>query len=379
MVCRACPRRSRRSRAGRGRRNALRGCGRNRCLALGRRRLHLARSRARGAADSVACRGTRPRLRREPARVWVTHSGGARWEAQASFRRRRSWFWWSPAERPHTAYVQSLAVAPTDPDILLAGIEAGALVRSNDGGRTWSGHLRRASRDPHVVAFHPADGAWAYEGGGTGPAVSSDGGMTWRKVTDGLDRRYCGAVAADPTQPERWYVAAAAGPRRAHGQGHAGAAVLRAGPDGCVITADDLPAMPYLLASPAPAELVAVLANGEVASRRTRAARGNPRARARPHTDGTHGHLTFHRSYGQRICCGRRAPVARPLGRRRSRPRGHRHGPAATGRLRYFPRGRIARRRWVIVPAAADRVSPKTPPRRDGDVIRPRSSRARGG
>ena len=196
--------------------------------------------------------------------MWVTHSGGARWEAQASFRRRRSWFWWSPAERPHTAYVQSLAVAPTDPDILLAGIEAGALVRSNDGGRTWSGHLRRASRDPHVVAFHPADGAWAYEGGGTGPAVSSDGGMTWRKVTDGLDRRYCGAVAADPTQPERWYVAAAAGPRRAHGQGHAGAAVLRAGPDGCVITADDLPAMPYLLASPAPAELVAVLANGEV-------------------------------------------------------------------------------------------------------------------
>ena len=200
----------------------------------------------------------------KPARVWVTHSEGARWEALAPFRRWRSWFWWSPAERPHTAYVQTLAVAPTDPDILLAGIEAGALVRSDDGGRSWSGHLRRASRDPHVVAFHHADGAWAYEGGGTGPAVSSDGGMTWRKVTDGLDRRYCWAVAADPIHPERWYVAAAAGPRQAHGQGHAGAAVFRAGPDGWVIAADDLPAMPYLLASPAPAELVAVLGNGEV-------------------------------------------------------------------------------------------------------------------
>lgn len=41
----------------------------------------------------------------KPARVWVTHSGGARWEALAPFPRWRSWFWWSPAERPPTAGV----------------------------------------------------------------------------------------------------------------------------------------------------------------------------------------------------------------------------------------------------------------------------------
>jgi hypothetical protein len=216
------------------------------------------RLRSLAAADGRVYAGTKP------ARVWVTSSGGARWEALAPFPRRRSWFWWSPAERPHTAYVQTLAIAPGAPDVLLAGIEAGALVRSDDGGRTWSGHLRRSSRDPHVVAFHPADASWAYEGGGTGPAVSSDGGRTWRKATAGLDRRYCWAVAADPARPERWYVAAAAGPRRAHGPGHAGAAVLRAGPGGWTVVADDLPAMPYLLASPAPAELIAVLASGEV-------------------------------------------------------------------------------------------------------------------
>jgi photosystem II stability/assembly factor-like uncharacterized protein len=202
----------------------------------------------------------------KPARVWVTYSGGGRWEPLAPFPRWRSWFWRSPAELPLTAYVQTLAVSPTDPEILLVGIEAGALLRTDDGGRTWSGHLRRASRDPHVVTFHPADGAWAYEGGGTGPAVSSDGALTWRKSTEGLDRRYCWAVAADPTEPARWYVAAAAGPRRAHGQGHAGAAVLRAGPDGWTIVADDLPAMPYVLASPASAELIAVLGNGEIRS-----------------------------------------------------------------------------------------------------------------
>ena len=143
-------------------------------------------------------------------------------------------------------------------------VEAGALVRSEDGGRTWSGHLRRASRDPHVVTFHPADAAWAYEGGGTGPAMSSDGGATWRKTTDGLDRRYCWAVTADPAEPSRWYVAAAKGPRRAHGGEHAAAAIFRADPDGWTIVADDLPAMPYALASSAPDELIAVLASGEI-------------------------------------------------------------------------------------------------------------------
>lgn len=204
----------------------------------------------------------------KPARVWVNASGGARWEPLAPFPRSRSWFWWSPAEKPHTAYVQTLSVSPVDPEIVLAGIEAGALLRSTDGGRTWSGHLRRASRDPHVVAFHPADRAWAYEGGGTGPAVSADGGMTWRKVTDGLDRRYCWGVAADPAHPPRWYVAATRGPRRAHGHGHAGAAIFRADGNGWTLAADDLPAMPYALACSAPGELVAVLASGEIRASR---------------------------------------------------------------------------------------------------------------
>jgi photosystem II stability/assembly factor-like uncharacterized protein len=216
------------------------------------------RIRSLAAAQGRLYAGTKP------ARVWVSASGGERWEPLAPFPRWRSWFWWSPAEKPHTAYVQTLSVSPSDPQVVLAGIEAGALVRSADGGRTWSGHLRRASRDPHVVSFHPVDGSWAYEGGGTGAAISRDGGRKWQKVSAGLDRRYCWAVAADPGQPERWYVAAARGPRQAHGGGHAGAAILHAKGDRWTIVADDLPAMPYLLSCPASNQVVAVLGNGEM-------------------------------------------------------------------------------------------------------------------
>jgi photosystem II stability/assembly factor-like uncharacterized protein len=216
------------------------------------------RIRSLAAAHGRVYAGTKP------ARVWVSPSGGGGWEPLAPFPRWRSWYWWSPAERPHTAYVQALCASPTDPQVVLAGIEAGALVRSVDGGRSWSGHLRRASRDPHAVSFHPSNGAWAYEGGGTGAAITRDGGASWQKVSAGLDRRYCWAVAADPEQPERWYVAAARGPRQAHGEGHAGARLCRAEGDRWTIVADDLPAMPYLLTCPAPDHVVAVLAGGEV-------------------------------------------------------------------------------------------------------------------
>jgi len=81
----------------------------------------------------------------KPALVFVSRDGGQTWEELAGFRRifsRR--FWLSPAEKPFTAYVQALALSPMEPGVAPAGIEAGAVVRSSDGGRTWSGHRRGA-------------------------------------------------------------------------------------------------------------------------------------------------------------------------------------------------------------------------------------------
>ena len=206
----------------------------------------------------------------KPASVFVSTDAGASWRELTGFRRIRSrWFWWSPAERPHDAYVQGLAVSSSDPRVLLAGIEAGAVVRSADGGATWSAHRRWASRDCHALCFHARDGSWAYEGGGTGVAVSRDGGQSWRRPRRGLDRRYCWAVAADPEQPQRWYVAASPGARRAHSDQRADAAIFRADERGELHRlAGGLPqplaAMPYALIAPAGGELYAALGSGEL-------------------------------------------------------------------------------------------------------------------
>ncbi len=152
------------------------------------------------------------------------------------------------------------------------GIEFGATVFSNDGGNTWLGHRRGALRDCHSLAFHPSDGEWIYEAGGTGggAAFSRDGGCTWTNVGEGLDRHYGWAVTGDPTDPSTWYVSVAPGPSQAHGDKNAEACIFRREGAGWRSLAGGLPQplphMPYsLIADPAvPGALYAALSNGNI-------------------------------------------------------------------------------------------------------------------
>lgn len=147
---------------------------------------------------------------KSPPLIYRTVDGGAHWEELAGFRRVRGrWRWLSPAEPPFTAYVLALAIASDDPNIVLAGVELGAVVRSTDGGETWSNHRPGAGRDCHQLFFHPRQSQWAYQAHGGGPAVSRDGGLTWTRPVEGLDRRYCINVAADAERPELWYAVVA--------------------------------------------------------------------------------------------------------------------------------------------------------------------------
>jgi photosystem II stability/assembly factor-like uncharacterized protein len=210
----------------------------------------------------------------KPALIYVSRDGGARWEELTSFRRIRSrWLWFSPAEKPFSAYVQALALSPHDPHIVIAGIEAGAVVRSTDGGKTWSGHRRGALRDCHSLTYHPRHDGWVYEGGGTGAgvAVSRDAGTSWQQPRAGLDRHYGWAVAADCDHPEVWYASLSPGPMKAHSAANAQAAIFRStgGADWQRLSGglpEPLNAMPYaLLTDPAATgHIYAGLRNGEV-------------------------------------------------------------------------------------------------------------------
>ncbi len=210
----------------------------------------------------------------KPALLFVSRDGGTSWAELPSFRRIRSrWFWFSPAEKPYRAYVQAIALSPSDPNTILVGIEFGAVVQSLDGGQTWSGHRRGALRDCHSLTFHVTHGDWVYESGGSvvGVSVSRDAGATWTQPKEGLDRHYGWAVAADPAHPEVWYASVAPSPWKAHSEHNAQAAIFRSiGGAAWQPLAGGLPQplnhMPYaLLTDPvAPGHVYAGLSNGEV-------------------------------------------------------------------------------------------------------------------
>ncbi len=218
--------------------------------------------------------GTKPPL------LFVSPDGGGAWTEVESFRRARKWWWRSPAEPDLGAYIQGIALSPVDAGVILLGIEAGAVLRSADGGRTWAGHRPGAVRDCHTIIFHATDGDWAYEAGGTGggAAFSRDGGATWHQRRDGLDRRYGWAVAADPARPDIWYASLSptyASWRQpipaAHVDGKARAFIFRStGGDAWQKLGGGLPQpldyMAYaLITDPAaPGHLYAGLANGDV-------------------------------------------------------------------------------------------------------------------
>jgi hypothetical protein len=215
----------------------------------------------------------------KPAGVFVSRDGGSSWTEMEAFRQIRGYrLWRSPAEPPDwRAYVQALSISPTDPNVLVAGIEFGAVVRSHDGGRTWSNHRKGAIRDCHGLTFHATNGDWVYQAGASlaGAAVSRDGGLSWRQPRKGLKRHYGWACAADPERPEIWYLSAGpfgwTGEPQAHRDGQANAAIYRsAGGAPWERLGGGLPQpldyMAYaLLTDPhAPGHLYAGLANGEV-------------------------------------------------------------------------------------------------------------------
>jgi hypothetical protein len=96
-------------------------------------------------SDDAGRTGARPGCRGKSSRPWrpaprsrtlfmqapgrrgcsSRRDGGAQWTELEAFRRMRAFWWFSPAEPGFVAYVQAIALAPDNPQLLVVGIEAG--------------------------------------------------------------------------------------------------------------------------------------------------------------------------------------------------------------------------------------------------------------
>ena len=209
-----------------------------------------------GAADGALYAGA------EPSRLFVSRDAGGEWTELDALQAIPSRGRWSFPPRPWTHHVRWIAPDPGRAERVLVGIELGGVMRTDDGGATFSDHRPGAKLDVHCLAWHPSAEGRAYLAAGDGAAWSRDGGDTFQAADAGRELRYCWALAVDPADPERWYVSAASGPRAAH-SGGAARGRLYAWDGAWRALALPPDSMPYALVA-SDGELLAGLADGRV-------------------------------------------------------------------------------------------------------------------
>lgn len=163
----------------------------------------------------------------EPSALFRSNDAGGTWRRLPTFLNLPSAPQWSFPPRPETHHVRYIL-----PDLhvhrrLHVAIEAGALLRSDDGGQTWRDRVPGGPRDTHTLAMHPSALARLYSAAGDGYFESADGGDTWRRIDDGLAHGYCWGLAVGLVNPDTILVTASRSAREAHRRDSANTFVYR--------------------------------------------------------------------------------------------------------------------------------------------------------
>jgi len=144
----------------------------------------------------------------EPARIFRSIDGGATWRELDGITGIDGHERWFLPYSPRAGAVRN--VYPT-PGRLLASVEVGGLLTSDDGGATWTCTPVIADEDIHFITGHPDDPELLYAALGSaavtappggerlaGVARSRDGGASWEKV----ENDYTRAVIVPPARPD---------------------------------------------------------------------------------------------------------------------------------------------------------------------------------
>jgi hypothetical protein len=186
----------------------------------------------------------------EPTALFRSEDGGDSWRELSELRELPSAPTWRFPPRPHTSHVRAIALDAHRAGVVYVAIEAGALVRTFDGGQTWHDRVPGGPYDSHTLATHRMAPGRVYSAAGDGfmaPGMgyleSRDGGDTWQHRGEGIDYSYLWGLAVDPGDPDTIVVSGAPGPNQAHNPSAAQSAVYRkAGEEGWQEVTGGLPA-----------------------------------------------------------------------------------------------------------------------------------------
>lgn len=152
----------------------------------------------------------------EPSMLYRSLDGGETWEKLDEFLSLPSSKSWSFPPKPDTHHVRNITIDPTKPGLIHLAIEAGALIRSFDYGKTWKDRVKTGPFDTHTLVANPNAEGRLYSAAGDGYFESEDYGETWRRIDDGLNETYLYSVAVHPDDPDTILVSASPGPWTAY-------------------------------------------------------------------------------------------------------------------------------------------------------------------
>jgi hypothetical protein len=163
----------------------------------------------------------------ESSALWRSTGGGERWERMAGLEQLPSSSTWAFPPKPHTHHVRWIACHPAEAGRLWLAIEAGALISTPDGGRTWRDRVPDGPYDTHELAIHATRPDTLRAAAGDGYYESDDAGTTWRSPGRGLEVGYLRSVAIDPGDPDVVLVSASSGPYSAYVAGRSDGRLYR--------------------------------------------------------------------------------------------------------------------------------------------------------
>jgi photosystem II stability/assembly factor-like uncharacterized protein len=168
----------------------------------------------------------------EPSALYISNDGGNSWEKMETLNNLPSSTSWSFPPRPWTHHVRWIEPDANNTDYVFVAIEAGALVQSRDGGKTWIDRIKEGPYDTHTLTTHPKAPKRLYSSAGDGYFESFDYGESWSRPTEGLRHHYLYGLAVDSGDPQNVIVSASMGPSSAYSIEDAESFVYRRDEDG---------------------------------------------------------------------------------------------------------------------------------------------------
>jgi photosystem II stability/assembly factor-like uncharacterized protein len=153
----------------------------------------------------------------EPSLICSSVDGGQNWEKIDEFNKLPSSSTWSFPPRPWTNHVRAIEPDTNKKEYIFAAIEAGALIKSLDGGKTWIDRVEDGPYDTHTLITHRKAPGRLYSAAGDGYFESQDYGDSWEKLVEGLGQHiYLSGIAVNSDDPQNIIISAASNAFKAH-------------------------------------------------------------------------------------------------------------------------------------------------------------------